>query len=87
MDVNGDGKKTNFINYRAFGLDVPMSGPGPNYDVEANSSKFYGGATAFVVSDAALAFDRFRGPLRAAPLAILGSYFPAQWLIALSVMR
>ena len=45
------------------------------------------GATAFVVSDAALAFDRFRGPLRAAPLAILGSYFPAQWLIALSVMR
>jgi uncharacterized membrane protein YhhN len=45
------------------------------------------GAMAFIASDAALALDRFRGPLRAAPLAILGSYFPAQWLIALSVMR
>lgn len=45
------------------------------------------GAVAFVASDTALAFDRFRGPLRGAPIAILGSYFPAQWLIALSVLR
>jgi len=43
------------------------------------------GAILFMASDAALAFDRFRRPLRAAPLLVLGSYFAAQWLIALSV--
>jgi uncharacterized membrane protein YhhN len=45
------------------------------------------GAVAFLASDTALAFDRFRGPLPAAPLLVLGTYFPAQWWIALSVQR
>ena len=43
------------------------------------------GAVLFVVSDAALAIDRFRRPLRLAPLLVLGTYFSAQWLIALSI--
>jgi uncharacterized membrane protein YhhN len=42
------------------------------------------GAALFVVSDAALAWNRFRRPFRAAQAVVLGTYFPAQWLIALS---
>jgi uncharacterized membrane protein YhhN len=42
------------------------------------------GATLFVVSDALLATNRFRRPLRAAQAQILGSYFAGQCLIALS---
>jgi uncharacterized membrane protein YhhN len=45
------------------------------------------GAALFTVSDGALALDRFRRAFAGAPLAILGTYYPAQWLIALSVMR
>jgi uncharacterized membrane protein YhhN len=45
------------------------------------------GAALFTLSDAALALDRFRGTFAAAPLVILGTYYPAQWLIALSVGR
>lgn len=45
------------------------------------------GALLFTASDTVLAFDRFRHSFAAAPLAILGTYFPAQWLIALSVLR
>jgi uncharacterized membrane protein YhhN len=43
------------------------------------------GALLFVVSDAALAWNRFRGGFRHAQTLVLGSYFPAQWLIALSL--
>ena len=43
------------------------------------------GALFFIASDSALAWDRFRAPLRYAPLIVLGTYFAAQWLIALSV--
>jgi uncharacterized membrane protein YhhN len=42
------------------------------------------GATLFVASDAALAINRFKGAFAASPLAVLGTYYPAQWLIALS---
>jgi len=42
------------------------------------------GAVLFVVSDSALAWDRFVGAFRGAQLLILGTYFAAQWLIALS---
>jgi uncharacterized membrane protein YhhN len=42
------------------------------------------GALLFVSSDALLAVNRFRRPLPASPLLVLGSYFAAQWLIALS---
>jgi uncharacterized membrane protein YhhN len=45
------------------------------------------GAALFTASDAALALDRFRGAFASAPIAVLGTYYPAQWLIALSVMR
>jgi len=45
------------------------------------------GAALFNVSDSALAIDRFRGGFARAPLAVLGTYYPAQWLIALSVAR
>jgi len=43
------------------------------------------GAVLFVLSDSALAWSRFRQPFAAAQLAVLGTYLPAQWLIALSV--
>lgn len=42
------------------------------------------GASLFVASDTALAWNRFRHPFRAAQAVVLGTYFPAQWLIALS---
>lgn len=45
------------------------------------------GAALFLVSDAALALNRFRGAFASAQLLVLGTYYPAQWLIALSVMR
>jgi uncharacterized membrane protein YhhN len=45
------------------------------------------GAGLFLASDAVLAVDRFRGAFPAAPLAVLGTYYPAQYLIALSVAR
>jgi uncharacterized membrane protein YhhN len=43
------------------------------------------GAILFVVSDSVLAYNRFVRPLRWAQVLILGTYFPAQLLIALSV--
>ncbi|MGI9590764.1 MAG: lysoplasmalogenase [Myxococcota bacterium] len=43
------------------------------------------GALLFVVSDAALALDRFVRPIRHSPALVLGTYFPAQLLIALSI--
>ena len=42
------------------------------------------GAVLFAVSDSALALNRFRRPFRASPLVILGTYYTAQYLIALS---
>jgi uncharacterized membrane protein YhhN len=43
------------------------------------------GAVLFVISDTALAVNRFASPYWLAPLAVMGTYVPAQWLIALSV--
>jgi uncharacterized membrane protein YhhN len=43
------------------------------------------GALLFVVSDGALAINRFARPFRGAQAVVLGSYFPAQMLIALSI--
>jgi len=43
------------------------------------------GALLFVVSDAALAINRFLRPLPAAQAVVLGTYFPGQLLIASSV--
>jgi uncharacterized membrane protein YhhN len=43
------------------------------------------GAYLFVMSDSALAVERFRGGFRSAPFWVLSTYFVAQWLIALSV--
>ena len=42
------------------------------------------GAVLFIISDSALAIDRFNGRFRSAQLLILSTYFTAQWLIALS---
>jgi len=42
------------------------------------------GALLFVASDSALAWNRFLGEFRGAQTFILGTYFAAQWLIALS---
>ena len=42
------------------------------------------GAAFFVVSDALLALDRFRWSFRSARAAVLGTYWAAQYLIALS---
>ena len=43
------------------------------------------GAVLFLVSDSVLAYDRFARKVPAARIIILGTYFPAQLLIALSV--
>lgn len=43
------------------------------------------GAYLFVMSDSALAVERFRGKFRSAPFWVLSTYFVAQWLIALSI--
>ena len=42
------------------------------------------GAVLFVLSDTALAINRFTTPVVLAPLFVLGTYYPAQYLIALS---
>ena len=49
VDVDGDGRKNNFISYRPFSLDLPISGRGPAFDVEGNNAKLYGGFVAFTV--------------------------------------
>ncbi|MGC9399591.1 MAG: lysoplasmalogenase [Anaerolineae bacterium] len=43
------------------------------------------GAALFVISDSALALNRFRGHYQAADAVVLGTYYAAQWLIALSI--
>jgi uncharacterized membrane protein YhhN len=43
------------------------------------------GAVLFVISDSALAVNRFRGGYKGAQALILSTYFAAQWLIARSV--
>ncbi|NLG49000.1 MAG: lysoplasmalogenase [Chloroflexi bacterium] len=43
------------------------------------------GAVLFVASDAALAVNRFVGRFKAVHALVLGTYFCAQWLIALSI--
>lgn len=45
------------------------------------------GALLFLLSDTVLAVDRFRFPFAADRVAVLVSYWAAQWLIALSVER
>jgi uncharacterized membrane protein YhhN len=43
------------------------------------------GALLFAISDSALALARFRGPFAGSQATVYGSYFVAQWLIALSL--
>jgi uncharacterized membrane protein YhhN len=43
------------------------------------------GAALFLISDSALAINRFRGQYQSAQALILSTYFAAQWLIARSV--
>lgn len=43
------------------------------------------GAVLFVVSDSALALDRFRGRFKSARALTLSTYYAAQWLLAFSV--
>ena len=43
------------------------------------------GASLFVVSDSVLAVNRFRRPFASAQAIVLGTYFLAQYLIALSI--
>jgi uncharacterized membrane protein YhhN len=45
----------------------------------------FAGAVLFLVSDSVLAYDRFAKKLGPAQAIILGTYFPAQLLIALSI--
>jgi uncharacterized membrane protein YhhN len=45
----------------------------------------FAGAVLFLVSDSVLAYDRFAKKLGPAQVIILGTYFPAQLLIALSI--
>ena len=51
---------------------------------EAGSALALAGALLFVASDSALALNRFKGEFKGAQAVVLGTYFAAQWLIALS---
>ena len=51
---------------------------------EAGSALALAGALLFVASDSALAWNRFKGEFKGAQAVVLGTYFAAQWLIALS---
>jgi uncharacterized membrane protein YhhN len=44
------------------------------------------GSVPFVVSDAALALNRFRRPFPSAQILVLSTYWAAQWLIAMSTL-
>ena len=55
---------------------------------EANDGKTllaFLGSISFVASDSLLAYNKFKKPFSIAQPLILGTYFLAQWLIALSV--
>lgn len=43
------------------------------------------GSISFVISDSLLAYNKFKSPIPLSPVWILGTYFLAQWLIAMSV--
>jgi uncharacterized membrane protein YhhN len=43
------------------------------------------GAALFAVSDTTLALNKFRRPFRLATVAVMATYYLAQWLLALSV--
>jgi uncharacterized membrane protein YhhN len=43
------------------------------------------GAVLFVISDSVLALNRFRQPFKAARALTMGTYYSAQWFIALSI--
>lgn len=45
------------------------------------------GALLFIISDSTLALDRFRKPFPSAHALVLGTYYIAQWLIALSIRQ
>jgi uncharacterized membrane protein YhhN len=51
---------------------------------DGGGASAFAGALLFVASDSALAWNRFRGGFAGAQALILGTYFPAQLLIALS---
>lgn len=43
------------------------------------------GSIMFVISDSLLAYNKFKSPIPLSAIWVLGTYFLAQWLIALSV--
>ena len=51
---------------------------------DAGGALALAGALLFVASDSMLAWNRFRDEFRSAQVVVLGTYFAAQWLIALS---
>ena len=51
---------------------------------DAGSALALAGALLFVASDSTLAWNRFRDEFKSAQVVVLGTYFAAQWLIALS---
>lgn len=53
--------------------------------LQPGSACAFFGALLFTASDSLLALNRFRGRVAHADFYILGTYFTAQWLIALSV--
>jgi uncharacterized membrane protein YhhN len=57
-------------------------------DLESRGSAYacYG-ALWFVVSDSALAYDKFAHPFAGSQAVVLSTYYLAQWLIGLSVIR
>ena len=78
--------------WTAVGLALALGGPlvlasrplQGVYEQAGGGASAFAGALLFVASDSALAWNRFRGGFAGAQALILGTYFPAQLLIALS---
>ncbi|HBL54857.1 MAG TPA: hypothetical protein DDZ36_02925, partial [Deltaproteobacteria bacterium] len=45
------------------------------------------GASLFLLSDALLAWNRFRVEFKSAQLLVLGTYYAAQWALVLSLSQ
>lgn len=70
------------------GAITAMAGFAANRFVDLGGTKpllAFAGAVLFLVSDSVLAYDRFARKFGLARILVLGTYFPAQLLIALSV--
>ena len=76
-------------NLRPFSTGSPSAGPAGRAAVRRDTPArlVAAGAACFMVSDALLAINRFVLPLPASALWVLGSYYAAQCLLVMGLLR